>query len=95
MYLFGVISPRYRDLLLEFQTRLAKFVESPGDTTFMSWRSSRLRGVPSKGPFRFVDGGFLELFLDMSETTQDAVCDGLGPTVEDMRNLVEEMRRLH
>ena len=80
---------------MTFQFRLAEFVEAPGGTTFMSWRSARLRGTPADEPFRFIDGGFLELFLDMSEATQDAVCDGLGPSVEDMRNLVEEMRRLH
>lgn len=80
---------------MTFQSRLAQFVETPGHTTFASWRAPRLRGAPDSGPFRFVDGGFLELFLDMSETTQEEVCEGLGPSVEDMRNLVEEMRRLH
>lgn len=51
--------------------------------------------MPDNAPYRFVDGGFLELFLDMSETMQEEVCEGLGPSVEHMRNLVEEMRRLH
>lgn len=80
---------------MNLQSKLVEFVEAPGCTTFKSWRTPRIRGAPANGPYRFIDGGFLELFLDMSESTQDAVCDGLGPSVEDMRNLVEEMRRLH
>ncbi|SPO00076.1 related to UV-damaged DNA-binding protein [Cephalotrichum gorgonifer] len=95
VYLFGAISSKYIDLLMKFQSRLAEFVETPGNTRFMSWRTPRLRGITGEGPVRFVDGAFLELFLDMSETMQDTVCDGLGPKVEDMRNLVEELRRLH
>lgn len=93
--MFGLIAPKYQDLLMNLQSKLVDFVEAPGNTTFKSWRTPRVRGVPGDGPFRFIDGGFLELFLDMSEATQDAVCDGLGPSVEDMRNLIEEMRRLH
>lgn len=95
MYLFGIIGGKYQELLSEFQARLAKFIETPGYTSFASWRAARLRGVPDNAPYRFVDGGFLELFLDMSETMQEEVCEGLGPSVEHMRNLVEEMRRLH
>ncbi|PKS09256.1 hypothetical protein jhhlp_003870 [Lomentospora prolificans] len=94
IYLFGTISPRYQDLLMTFQTKLASFVESPGGTSFAEWRASNSI-VEHSGPFRFVDGGFLELFLDMSEETQELVCEGLGPNVEDMRNLIEEIRRLH
>jgi DNA damage-binding protein 1 len=54
-----------------------------------------VRGDLPQGPLRFVDGGFIELFLDMSEATQDAVCDGLGFDVENVRDVVEELRRLH
>lgn len=70
-------------------------MESPGGTNFMQWRTTDKLPIEHTGPWRFIDGGFLEHFLDMSEATQELVCEGLGPSVEDMRNLLEEIRRLH
>lgn len=46
-------------------------------------------------PFRFVDGELIERFLDVDEEVQKEICTGLGPSVEDVRNLVEELKRLH
>jgi DNA damage-binding protein 1 len=37
----------------------------------------------------------VERFLDVNEDIQEEICKGLGPSVEDMRNMVEELRRLH
>lgn len=46
-------------------------------------------------PFRFVDGELIERFLDVGEDVQEEICRGLGPSVEDVRNVVEELKRLH
>jgi DNA damage-binding protein 1 len=46
-------------------------------------------------PYRFVDGEMIERFLDLDESRQEEVCNGLGPSVETMRNLVEELKRMH
>jgi DNA damage-binding protein 1 len=42
-----------------------------------------------------VDGELIERFLDLDEEDQRAVCEGLGPGVEDVRGVVEELKRLH
>jgi DNA damage-binding protein 1 len=42
-----------------------------------------------------VDGELIERFLDVDEEVQVEICRGLGPSVEDVRNLVEELKRLH
>jgi hypothetical protein len=41
-----------------------------------------------------VDGELIERFLDVDEQTQEDICEGLGPSVEDVRNLVEELKRV-
>ncbi|KAF2972925.1 hypothetical protein GQX73_g575 [Xylaria multiplex] len=95
VYLFGMISPRYQDLLMRFQNKLADIVETTGTIEFSRYRSFRNEERESDGPFRFVDGELLERFLDLDENQQEVICEGLGPNAEAMRNLVEELKRMH
>ncbi|RYP60331.1 hypothetical protein DL769_008163 [Monosporascus sp. CRB-8-3] len=95
VYMFGTIAPQYQDLLIRFQTRLADVVETTGNILFSQYRSFRNEERESDGPFRFVDGELLERFLDVDEERQREIVEGLGPDVEAMRNLVEELKRLH
>ncbi|TDZ30883.1 DNA damage-binding protein 1 [Colletotrichum spinosum] len=102
LYVFADIKSEYQSLLLQFQERLAEVVRTLGqaDTkgpglSFTSWRGFRNASREADGPFRFVDGELIERFLDLDEARQEAVVHGLGPTVESMRNLVEELKRMH
>lgn len=90
-----MISPRYRDLLMRFQDKLANVIETTGMIEFSRYRSFRNEERESEGPFRFVDGELLERFLDLNEDEQETVCEELGPNAEAMRNLVEELKRMH
>ncbi|KAK3400032.1 mono-functional DNA-alkylating methyl methanesulfonate N-term-domain-containing protein [Sordaria brevicollis] len=99
IYMFGTIAHE-QDLLLRFQDKLAAVIKTVGELDFNSYRAFRNaeRG-PEKdgttGPVRFLDGELLERFLDVDEKTQKEICEGLGPSVEQMRNMVEELRRMH
>lgn len=95
IYLFGTVAPRAQDLLMRFQSRLADRIRTPGDIPLDKYRSFRNAEREGEGPFRFLDGEVLERFLDMDEETQQEVCHGLGPSVEDLRNMVEELKRMH
>ncbi|KAK4150603.1 hypothetical protein C8A00DRAFT_36810 [Chaetomidium leptoderma] len=95
IYMFGTIAPHAQDLLLRFQTKLADVIKTAGGIDFRTYRAFRNAEREGDGPFRFLDGELLERFLDVDDATQEAICKGLGPTVEDMRNLVEELRRMH
>ncbi|KAL1843068.1 hypothetical protein VTJ49DRAFT_3203 [Mycothermus thermophilus] len=97
IYLFGTVVPHAQDLLLRFQAKVADAVadKTVGHVPFRSYRAFRNAEREGDGPFRFLDGELLERFLDVDEETQTVICEGLGPSVEDMRNLVEELRRLH
>ncbi|OLN98037.1 DNA damage-binding protein 1a [Colletotrichum chlorophyti] len=103
LYVFADIKSEYQSLLLQFQERLAEVVRTLGQDenepgvglSFMSWRGFRNAKRAAEAPFRFVDGELIERFLDLDESKQEVVVQGLGPTVESMRNLVEELKRMH
>ncbi|KAI1095056.1 mono-functional DNA-alkylating methyl methanesulfonate N-term-domain-containing protein [Rostrohypoxylon terebratum] len=95
VYLFGLITPEYQDLMIRFQAKLNEYVETTGNILFSRYRSFRNEEKESEGPFRFIDGEFLERFLDIDEKTQEEICAGLGPDVEALRSLVEELKRMH
>lgn len=101
MYLYATIAPSKQDLLMRLQTELAKAVKSPGHVEFALWRAfkSQVRDMGEEGPMRFVDGELVEAFLDLSDAEQEIVVQGLGIDVpggaEEMRGLVEGLRRVH
>jgi DNA damage-binding protein 1 len=80
---------------MRLQSRMAELVQSPGHIPFNLYRATKTEERQTEEPFRFVDGELLERFLDVSESLQEEICTGLGPGVEDIRNLVEELKRLH
>lgn len=66
-----------------------------GGLEFAQYRSFKSNEVEHDVPYRFVDGELIERFFDLNEAAQEEVCVGLGPSVEDVRNMVEELKRLH
>jgi DNA damage-binding protein 1 len=44
---------------------------------------------------RFVDGELIERFLDIDEEVQKKAVEGLGFDVEEVRGIVEGLRRMH
>ncbi|KAK4200972.1 mono-functional DNA-alkylating methyl methanesulfonate N-term-domain-containing protein [Triangularia verruculosa] len=95
IYMFGTIAPEAQDLLLRFQENLARVVQTAGEMEFYSYRAFRNAEREGNEPVRFLDGELLERFLDQDEATQKEICEGLGPSLEQMRNIVEELRRMH
>lgn len=80
---------------MRLQANMASLVQTPGDMPFNRYRAFRNDDREAEEPFRFVDGELIERFLDVSELRQEEICRGLGPSVEDVRNMVEELKRLH
>ncbi|KAM3526186.1 hypothetical protein MY4038_006934 [Beauveria bassiana] len=95
LYLYGDIAPKYQDLLITLQTTIEKYVKTTGGISFDAWRAFRNQAREADGPFRFVDGEMVERFLDLGKQTQAALCQDLGLNVEDVRNMIEELRRMH
>lgn len=101
IYLFGLIAPTHRDLLMRLQATLAPMVSSLGDVPFNAYRGFKSQVREAEEPYRFVDGELIEGFLDLGERVQESVVGGLGEVgvkaggVEGVKELVEGLRRLH
>lgn len=67
---------------------------SPGHLDFNKYRSYVSAVRETSEPFRFVDGELIERFLDLEGSVQQSVCEGLGVGAEDLRGVVEGLRRL-
>jgi len=93
--MFGTVAPEAQDLLLRFHAKLESMVKSPGNISFRRYRAFRNAERESAEPSRFLDGELLERFLDVDVALQAEICEGLGPSVEDMRNIVETLKRMH
>ncbi|EER38574.1 DNA damage-binding protein 1a [Histoplasma capsulatum H143] len=101
IYLFGIINPTYQDLLMRLQSAMAGMVVTPGGMPFNKFRAFRNTIRQTEEPYRFVDGELIERFLNCGVELQEeivgkVIADGVaGVTVESVKGLVEELRRMH
>ncbi|KAF2473956.1 uncharacterized protein BDR25DRAFT_257002 [Lindgomyces ingoldianus] len=95
LYLFGLITPSYQNLIMTLQSNLAELIHSPGDIPFSKFRAYKNQVREEEEPYRFVDGDLIERFLDESGEVQQKAIEGLGMDVESVRGMVEGLRRLH
>lgn len=95
VYLFALIAESKRDLLIRLQEKVAAVVESPGLVPWNRFRAFKNQVREADEPFRFVDGDLLESFLDLDPSTQEGCVEGLGVGAEDVKALIEGLRRLH
>jgi DNA damage-binding protein 1 len=88
-------------LLINLQERLASHVVSIGDIGFMDYRAFRNDVRQEEEPRRFVDGELVEKFLDCDAAVQQKCVDGLtlgdgrAVTVDDVKEIVDNLRRMH
>ena len=79
---------------MQLQSRIADKVDSPGKLPFNKYRAHRSALRVGEEPFRFVDGDLIERFLDFTEMTQEDLVEGLEVDVEDVRTMVDGLKRL-
>jgi len=94
IYLFALIAPGKQDLLMRLQTNMAEFVTSPGFVPFNKYRAFKNQVRESEEPYRFVDGELVERFLDCDAQIQEQIVEGLKVDVEEVKVMVESLRRL-
>lgn len=97
LYLFALIAPGKQDLLIRMQSKMAELVKTPGHVPFSQYRGfkTQVRNMGEEGPNRFVDGELIEKFLDCSEEVQEEIIKDLGVGIDDVRLMVESLRRIH
>ena len=80
---------------MRLQSNIAKYVHSPGNMPFNKYRAFKNEVREAEEPFRFVDGELVEKFLDCPLAMQEEIVEGLGVGIEEVRGMVEGLRRLH
>lgn len=102
MYLLGEIAGPRLNLMMQLQTNLAQVIKGTGDLDFNRWRAFSTPQRVSEEPFRFVDGDFVERFLELPQNVAESVVDGLGRnadalgvSVDELRGILEGLKRLH
>ena len=80
---------------MRLQQNLASFVDSPGHVLFNKYRAFKNQVREAEEPMRFVDGELIEKFLDCSPDLQEKVVQGLDADLEEVKSMVEQLRRLH
>ncbi|KAF2226941.1 mono-functional DNA-alkylating methyl methanesulfonate N-term-domain-containing protein [Elsinoe ampelina] len=95
IYLFALIAKDKQDFLMRLQERMAELVQSPGNVPFNKYRAFKTSVREAEEPMRFVDGELVERFLDCDTSVQERIVEGLGVDVEDVRGMVENLKRLH
>lgn len=80
---------------MTLQSNLGNLVAAPGDVEFAKFRAFKNQVRWEEEPMRFLDGELVERFLDVSEEIQKKAVEGLGVDVEEVKGLVEGLRRLH
>jgi DNA damage-binding protein 1 len=97
IYLFALIAPGKQDLLIRMQTKMAEMVQTPGNVPFGRFRGvkTQVRDMGEEGPNRFVDGELIERFLDCPPEIQLEIAKELEVDVEDLKLMVENLRRIH
>ena len=80
---------------MRLQTNVAEFVQSPGNMPFNKYRAFKNAVRETDEPYRFVDGELIEKFLELPSSLQDKAIRGLGVDVEEVKSMIEGLRRLH
>jgi len=95
IFLFGTIREDQQDLLMRLQANMAEMLETVGGLGFNEWRGFKTLVRACEEPNRFVDGDLLERFLECGPELQGRIVQGLGTTKDEVKALVEGLKRLH
>lgn len=98
IYLFGLISPDYQDLLMRLQSAIGSVVISAGEMPFDRYRAFKTEVRQADEPFRVVDGELIERFLGCEPAMQEAIVHKIrdkNVSVGYVKRIAEELRRLH
>ncbi|KAL2869229.1 DDB1/RSE1 family protein [Aspergillus lucknowensis] len=95
IYLYASINPDHQDFLMRLQATMAARVDSLGGISFNEFRGLRTMTRQANEPYRFVDGELIERFLACEPNVQKEIIDMVGKSVEEVKVMIEALRRLH
>ncbi|KAI3691518.1 hypothetical protein L2E82_49881 [Cichorium intybus] len=74
------------------QTSIRKVVNGIGGFTHKQWRNNTQKDIKSEG---FVDGDLVKSFIDLDDNEIREISEMMGFLVEELRNGVEDLKRLY
>lgn len=81
---------------MTLQNAIASKVDSLGDLPFDKFRAFRTLVRSADAPYRFVDGELIEQFLACDPSLQEDIVAEVGSgDVEEVKRMIEALRRLH
>ena len=88
------------NLLMNLQANMVAHLVSPGNIDFNKYRAYRSQVREEDETKRFVDGELIERYLDSTIAEQeiyvkDLINDGRQVTVKEVKEIVENLKRLH
>lgn len=83
------------NFLITLQSLMAEKVQTLGDLEFNKYRAFRTKVRQEEEPRRFVDGEFLETFLNLSRAQQKELVEVLDKDLDAVIAIIESLRRLH
>ncbi|KAJ6010929.1 hypothetical protein N7451_002341 [Penicillium sp. IBT 35674x] len=96
IYLFALINAEHQDFLMTLQSVIASKIDSLGDLSFDTFRAFRTLTRSADAPYRFVDGELVEKFLTCEPRLQEEIVADVGSSdVEEVKGMIEALRRLH
>lgn len=99
IFMLGSISAHQQTTLTTLQEKIVQKSGTLGSLSWKGWRAPKSShrmpsGEEAKEPYRFIDGEIIESFLDMDAQTQADIAEHFM-TVDAVRGIVEDLKRLH
>ncbi|KAK9462423.1 CPSF A subunit region-domain-containing protein [Lipomyces oligophaga] len=105
IYLYAEIQKSKINTLLNLQSNLSILSSTAGNLDFLLYRGFKSGRVTQIMPQRFVDGDFIELFLDLPDKQKEVAVGAakklprgvvnLNLSVTEVSGMVEDLKRLH
>ncbi|KAK9457102.1 CPSF A subunit region-domain-containing protein [Dipodascopsis uninucleata] len=101
IYLYGKIRQEFVDTLINLQSNMSKVLNSAGNMSLLEHRAFSNVRRRLYEPLRFVDGDFIEQFLELSVEERQLIVEGnngginLGFGVDQITEVIEDLKRLH
>ncbi|KAG5439299.1 hypothetical protein PCANB_001598 [Pneumocystis canis] len=96
-----VIKHEYLEFLVNLQSNMGKIINGIGYLNHSNWRAFCNRRKKENEPKCFIDGDFIEFFINLDDNIKQKIIDGANGgiplllTIKEVNRIVEDLIRLH
>ncbi|KAG4304033.1 hypothetical protein PORY_002556, partial [Pneumocystis oryctolagi] len=99
--ILSIIKNEYSDFLVNLQSNMGKVIDGIGYLNHSNWRAFCNRRRKTNEPKCFIDGDFVEIFVDLDSNVKQNIIDGVNGgiplllTVKEVDKIIEEFIKFH